>query len=224
MLHSSCEELNDVLPTLLSDEQRIQGLKETLIVSSDSASGRVSKVNGYFQDAAIKILLPKEVQDVTLALSFLGLGSVVNNLEEAMNRSAEVAAKQATPIFTGAITRMSIADAAGIIAGSDTAATNYLRLQTTTELTATYRPIVDSVMKLPLVAGISAAGAWNTLTTTYNFANPNNKINTDLTAHITNRALHGLYLKLGEQEKRIRNNPQEQVTEAIRRIFSDNTQ
>lgn len=216
---TACDQLKDIVPSL-TDAERVQGLKETLIVGTDTASTKISRVNGYFADQAIKILLPPEALRVRNTIASLpGGNALLDRLEQQLNRSAEEAAKRSLPIFTNAITSMSISDAAGIIAGADSAATNYLRRTTYQPLTNAYQPVVDSVLRQPLLFNTSAQDTWNGITSLYNAVPYVTPLNTNLAGYTTERALHGLFIKVRDQEKEIRQNPQKQVTEAIRKIF-----
>lgn len=225
----SCEEAEKVRQILASitDGDRTEGLRSLLKVSTDTSVSVLSRTNGYFADQAVKLLLPPEAQQLAQFAGQLGLQSQVDDFVLRMNRAAEAAATRATPIFTDAITNISFSDAAGIIAGTDTAATQYLRGQTYTRLGNEFRPEVQTVLGQPLVGSVSAADSWTSITGTYNtFANSvagqlagANPINTDLTAYVTDRALSGLFVKLRGHEQRIRQNPALRVTEQIRKIF-----
>lgn len=223
---SSCtdEEINSLLG--LTDGDRAAGLKSLLKVATDTSVVTVSKVNGYLGDNLIKIPFPNEAAFVENTLRQYGFGSVVDNFVLQLNRSAETAAVTATPIFVNAITGMSFRDAAGIIAGADTAATQYMRQNTYQPLYNAFTPKIDSVLQVPLVAGVSAASSWNTITTEYNrirsipiVGQGLPPINTNLAGYTTDKALRGLFIKLSGHEARVRKNPALQVTEEIRKIF-----
>src|SRR5271170_3510212 len=111
------------------------GLKEALTIGAQKSADRLSAVDGFFKDAAVKILLPPEAQKVEKTLRGMGMGQMVDNAILSMNRAAEDASKSAAPIFISAIKSMSIGDAIGILRGPDTAATIYLKKTTTPQLT-----------------------------------------------------------------------------------------
>ncbi|MDK9915815.1 DUF4197 domain-containing protein, partial [Klebsiella pneumoniae] len=124
-----------------------------------------------------------------------------------MNRAAEDAAKTAAPIFISVIKQMSITDAAGLLKGGDSAATKYLREKTTVQLTNAFRPVIEQSM-----AKTDATKYWNTLTTTYNKVPFVKKINTDLAAYVTEKALSGIFYQLALEEQQIRTNPVARTT------------
>src|SRR3954471_10402763 len=118
----------------LSTEDVVAGLKEALSVGARNSSEKLSAVDGFFANAAIKVLMPEEAKKVESTLRSIGMGSLVDKAILSMNRAAEDASKSAAPIFVDAITSMSIGDAFGILKGSDTAATSYLKGKTTVNL------------------------------------------------------------------------------------------
>ena len=111
----------------LSNDEIVRGLKEALSVGTNNASGKLSLVDGFFKDAAIKILMPEEAKKAEKKLRALGMGKMVDDAILSMNRAAEDASKSAAPIFINAVKGMSIGDAVGILRGGDFAATNYLK-------------------------------------------------------------------------------------------------
>src|SRR5215203_3211460 len=114
----------------LSTEEIVSGLKEALSVGATNSSGKLSVADGFFKDAAVKILMPEQVQKVEKKMRMLGMGKLVDNTILSMNRAAEDASKSAADIFIKSIKKMSISDALGILKGTDTAATGYLRKAT----------------------------------------------------------------------------------------------
>src|SRR5437868_11611621 len=125
----------------LTTDDVISGLKEALNNGVNNGTAKLSAVNGFFANAAVKILMPPEAEKVEKTLRSIGLGKEVDNAILSMNRAAEDAAKSAAPIFLSAIKQMSISDAWGILRGGDTAATAYLRKTTTVSLTNAFRPV-----------------------------------------------------------------------------------
>ena len=129
-----------------TDSKLAAGIKETLITGTDRASTQLS------QTGAFNLKLPAAAQPVADTLRQFGFGSYVDKLETAMNRGAEQAVAEATPVFKQAITNMSVNDALGIIRGGDTAATAYFRGETESSLRQRYQPIVeDNLKKLSLI-------------------------------------------------------------------------
>ena len=199
----------------LSNEEIISGLREALKVGSDNSTKKLSAVDGFFKDAAIKILMPAEAQKVEKSLRNLGMGKLVDNAILSMNRAAEDAAKQAAPIFWNAIKGMTIQDGVGILKGDDFAATNYLKGKTLTQLTEAFRPVIEASLKK-----VDATKYWNAVFSNYNkfSADP---VNPDLTAYVTEKAMAGIFYQVGLEEQKIRKDPMARTTDILKKVFAN---
>jgi hypothetical protein len=199
----------------LSTNEIASGLKEALNKGVETGTTKLSAVDGFFKDAAIKILLPPEAQKVEKTLRSAGLNKPVDDAILSMNRAAEDAAKSAAPIFLDAIKQMTINDAVGILKGNDSAATSYLRGKSTIALTQAFKPIISTSLDK-----VDATKYWNTVFTTYDklpFAT--NKVNPDLTAYVTDKALTGIFHEIALQEMQIRQNPAARTTDLLKKVF-----
>ncbi|MCF8359278.1 MAG: DUF4197 domain-containing protein [Prolixibacteraceae bacterium] len=230
----SCDVLLRVADTALNSDQPLttsevaMGLKEALKVGTDTAVVHLAKTNGYYLDNAIKIELPPETAEVVkYARKVPGLNTLIDDVVLQINRSAEDAAKQAAPVFKQAITSMTVADAWEILNGADTSATHYLRIKTYNELFELYRPVMKKSLDKEIVQGGSAQTTWKNLTGKWNgFANSLagkllkvDPVNVNLDEYVTHRALEGVFLKVGEEEKEIRTNVNARVTELLKKVF-----
>ncbi len=198
----------------LTNAEIISGLKEALKVGIDNGASQASAVNGFFGNAAIRILMPPEARKVEDALRTIGLGAEVDKFILALNRSAEDAARKSKPIFWSAITSMTISDAVGILNGPDTAATAYLRRTSGNELYKAFYPVVDSTLRLN-----RATNYYADIVNTYNRIPLVQKVNPDLKQYATNKAIDGLFHLVAEEEKKIRRDPVARVSEILRRVF-----
>jgi Protein of unknown function (DUF4197) len=199
----------------LSNDEIVSGLKEALNVGTNNASNKLSAVDGFFKDAAIKILMPEEAQKAEKKLRSLGMGKLVDDAILSMNRAAEDASKSAAPIFINAVKQMSIQDAVGILRGSDFAATNYLKNKTTASLTEAFRPVIEASLKK-----VNATKYWNTVFTTYNKFSAD-KINPDLSAYVTEKSLAGIFFQVGLEEQKIRKDPMARTTDILKKVFAN---
>ncbi len=199
----------------LSNGDIVAGLKEALEVGTTNTVDLTGKVNGYFENEAIKILLPQQLQSVDTALRMLGQGDKVDEFVLSMNRAAEKAAPGAKDIFWAAITSMTFDDARKILSGGDTAATEYFRAKTSETLTAAFRPIVTDSMK-----DVGVVQQYKQLQTTYQSIPFSSAIAVpDIETYVVSKALDGLFFVLGEQERKIRTNPAAQVTDILKKVF-----
>jgi len=197
----------------LSSGTVVDGLKEALNKGIENGTKQLSAVDGFFGNAALKILMPPEAQQVESSLRKVGLGNQVDEAILNMNRAAEDACKTAAPIFINAIKNMNISDAFGILRGGDRAATDYLQKNTNTELTNSFRPVIETALNK-----IDATKHWNTIFTNYNRFSFN-KVNPDLAAYVTEKALSGIFYQLALEEQKIRKDPAAQTTELLKKVF-----
>ncbi|MEO6844554.1 MAG: DUF4197 domain-containing protein [Ginsengibacter sp.] len=199
----------------LSSDQIVSGLKEALSLGAQKSGDKLSVTDGFFKDAAVKILLPKEVQDVEKKMRMFGMGKLVDNAELSMNRAAEDASKSAAPIFLSAIKQMTVTDALNILRGTDTAATGYLRKTTTPQLTSAFMPVIEVSLKKT-----DAAKYWNEVFTAYNRFS-SKKVDTDINSYVTGKALDGLFYYVAQEEVNIRKNPADRVTDILKTVFAN---
>ena len=198
-----------------SNKDIAAGLKEALQIGSANAVSLTGTTDGYFGNAAIKILMPEQLQSVEKGLRLLGQGEQIDAFVLGMNRAAEKAAPSAKSIFWDAITGMTFEDARKILAGGDTAATDYFRAKTGDALTAAFRPIVTDSMK-----DVGVVQQYKQLQSAYQsvpFASSLPSF--DLESYVVAKALDGLFLVLGEEERKIRKDPAAQVTTLLKQVF-----
>ncbi len=194
-------------------DQVVEGLKQALTIGTQNSTNRLSAVDGFFANAAIKILMPPEAKNVENTLRTFGLGSLVDKTVLSLNRAAEDASKSATPIFVNAIKQMTITDAIGILRGGDFAATNYFKQKTTAALTQAFQPVISSSLNK-----VSATKYWSDVFTAYNRFSTK-QVNTNLTAYTTQKAIDGIFYEVGLEEQKIRKDPAARVTDLLKTVF-----
>ena len=199
----------------LSSAEIVSGLKEALSLGAEKSGDKLSVKDGFFKDAAVKILLPKEVQEVESKMRMLGMGKLVDNAILSMNRAAEDASKAAAPIFISAIKQMTVTDALNILRGTDTAATGYLRKTTSIELTSSFKPVIEESLKK-----VDATKYWKDVFTTYNRFS-SKPVDTDISSYVTSKALNGIFHYVAQEEINIRKNPAGRVTDVLKKVFGN---
>src|SRR5207248_1767121 len=154
---------------------------------AQNSANKLSAVDGFFANAAIKVLMPPEAKKVENTLRGVGMGDLVDKAILSMNRAAEEASKSAAPIFVDAVKNMSFQDAMGILKGSDTVATGYLRGKTLPSHTTAFRQVIETALQKTDATKYwkSVFEAYNKLPTTFK------KINPDLSGYVTERSLSG---------------------------------
>lgn len=214
---TACDTLTQVMNSTtgggLTSQQITDGLKEALSIGTQNSANQLSAVDGFFANAAIKILMPPEAQNVEKTLRSVGMGSLIDNAILSMNRGAEEAAKTAAPIFLDAIKQMSITDAVGILKGGDFAATNYFKDKTTAALTASFSPVINSALEK-----VGATKYWGDVFNVYNKFS-SKPVNTDLGAYVTGKAIDGIFYEVSLEEQKIRKDPVARVTDLLKTVF-----
>ncbi len=198
----------------LTEKDATDGIREALVKGTGEAVKVVSNVDGYFKNPEIKIPFPEDAKVVESKLRAIGLGNKVDEVILTINRAAEDAAKEATPIFVSAIKSMTVKDAVNIVKGSDTAATSYLRQTSSPELKNKFQPIIRTSLDK-----VDATKYWTDLINTYNKIPMVKKMNPDLTAYVTGKAIDGLFVMVGKEEYKIRKDPKARTTELLRKVF-----
>lgn len=198
----------------LSEPTVVAGLKEALRVGTKRTVAATSQKDGYFGNPLIRIALPDELDAMAQGLRAVGFGGKVDELELAMNRAAEQAAGEATPVFLDAIASMSFDDAYGILKGDDRAATNYFEGRTRGTLAQRFEPIVDDSMRR-----VGLVRLWDALLARVAALPLVSKPAFDLNVYVTDRALTGLFAVLAQEEARIRADPAARTTELLRKVF-----
>jgi hypothetical protein len=198
----------------LSETKIVDGLKEALQIGTGKAVASVSQTGGFWDNPKIRIPLPGSVEKEKSILGAAGYGPQLDQFEMSMNRAAEKAAPEAKGIFLDAIKQMNISDAQKILNGGDNAATLYFKDKTFGRLSEIFKPAVHDSMaqvgvtrqyqeldqqmqSLPFVGGMS-----------FNLDN-----------YVTKGALDGLFYMVGQEEKKIRENPAARVTDLLKQVF-----
>ncbi len=199
----------------LTNEDVGNALKEALVKGISGGADDASREDGFFKNELIRIALPEEFRQVEGTMRKLGLGAEVDKVLLAINRGAENAATEAKPIFINAIRQLTIQDAFSILKGQPDAATTYLRTTTSDQLTTLFQPKVQESLNQ-----VGATRYYTDLVKAYNAIPTTKKLNPDLNAYVTEKALDGLFLLIAEEEKNIRENPLERTTALMKRVFA----
>jgi len=202
--------------TGLTEKDAAAGIREALEKGTDNSVKLVSVVDGYWGNPEIKIPFPPETKDMETKLRAIGLGKKVDEFNLSMNRAAEKAANEAKPIFIAAIKGMTITDAINIVRGPDNAATMYLQRTTTPELTMKFQPVIRESLE-----AVDATRYWSDLINVYNKIPFVKKMNPDLAAYVTEKAIDGLFVMIAKEELNIRKDPVARTTELLRKVFGN---
>ena len=202
-------------PSGLSEAKIGSGLKEALKVGTENTVKLTGRVDGYYKNQALKIVMPENLQALEKGLRLVGYGPQVDELILSMNRAAEQAVPHAKKIFWDAIGEMTFDDARKILNGDDTSATEYFRIKTTDKLAEAFRPMVDQAMN-----EVGVTRQYKSLVA-QSQAIPFVKSEAlDIDQYVVTKALDGLFYVLGEEERKIRRNPGARVTDLLKEVFA----
>lgn len=197
------------------DKEKIAaGLKEALQIGTDNTVKQTGQVDGFFKNPSIKILLPDQMQKVEKVLRKMGLGTQVDQFVLSLNRAAERAAPAAKEIFWDAIKNMTFEDAVTIFKGKDTAATDYFKNETSEKLKTAFLPAVSKATD-----EADATRIYKKLTLEVKKVKFLKMEPIDIDDYIVTKTLNGLFYCLGEEEKKIREDPAARVTELLKEVF-----
>jgi len=233
---STCGTLDSIVSTggsggvlTPSTEQMVSALREALKKGAENAGAELSIAGAFNNNLERRIPLPPEAQPILTNVSRIPGGQQqIDDLLLRVNTAAENASKKVAPIFGDAITSMNISDAANILKGSNTAATEYLEKTTTDPLKAAFRPELNAALSEPIVAGISARQAWETLVTNYNTVanSPAGRlgnmqpVNADINEFVLGKALTAVFTQMAGVEKNIRADPAQFLSDAAITVFN----
>lgn len=217
---SGCAELQQIAnqyPTLgtVGGLDIAAGLKEALNNGITKQVSKLTAVDGFYRNEAVKILLPEELKKVDAGLRSIGLSSLADEGLKVLNRAAEDAVKEATPIFVGAVKNMTFADAKTILLGNNTAATNYLENSTSTALYAKFNPVIKNSF-----SKVGADKVWTNIITKYNSIPLVRKVNPDLNDYVTNQALNGVFKMIAVEELNIRTSIAARTSPLLLSVFA----
>ncbi len=216
---TACAELQDVIGQLpqggISNEEIASGLRQSLNFGIDKQVTKLTQTDGFYKNELVKIFLPEELQKVDKALRDIGLDNLADEGIKALNRAAEDAVKEATPIFVNAVRDITFTDVKNILLGNDDAATQYLTEKTQTALYNKFQPVIQSSF-----SKVGADQIWTNLINKYNSIPFTNNINPDLTDYVTGEALKGVYTMIAVEEKEIRTKISSRTTDLLKKVFA----
>ncbi|WP_338375204.1 DUF4197 domain-containing protein [uncultured Flavobacterium sp.] len=218
---TGCAELQQVVDQLpqgtvgLNQLDIANGLKEALDNGIDKQVTKLTATDGFFKNEAVKILLPDELKTVDTKLRQIGLSSLADEGLKVLNRAAEDAVKEATPIFVDAVKNMTFTDAKNILMGNNVAATTYLETSTSNALYAKFNPVIKNSF-----SKVGADKVWTNIITKYNSIPFVTKVNPDLTDYTTNKAMEGVFKMIAVEEQNIRTNLSSRTSDLLKKVFA----
>ncbi|MET2985661.1 DUF4197 domain-containing protein [Aureibaculum conchae] len=216
---SSCAELQQVVNELpngtLTNADIASGLRQALDKGIDEQVKKLTLEDGFYKNDLVKIGLPNELKKVDKALRDIGLSKLADEGVKILNRAAEDAVSEATPIFVDAVKGITFTDTKNILLGEDNAATEFLKSGTSDALYNKFEPVIKTSFDK-----VGADKIWSDLINKYNTIPFVKKVNPDLTNYVTQEALNGVYTMIAVEEKEIRTKISSRTTAILQKVFA----
>ena len=209
------KDLSEKKNNSISEKEVSKGLKEALTIGVTKSCKKASNLNGFLKNELIKIKFPEEAKKVKKSLKKIGFEDQINEFITSMNRAAEDAAKEASNILLKAIKEMSIRDAVTILNGEDNAATNYLYTVSSEDFKKAFKPIIHKS-----ISNNQVAKNWKNVIKIYNKIPMTESINPDIESYVLEKTIKGIFTLIAIEEKKIRENPENRVTELLQKVFN----
>jgi hypothetical protein len=201
------------LRSSLSSSDAAAGIKTALQRGAEAAVDLLSRTDGFWGNERVRIPLPDWLTKAEGLFSIIGQKQDLDDLHLSVNRAAEQAVPQARQLLVGAVKSMSVQDAKGILTGGDNSATQYFERKTRAPLAGRFLPIVTQVTRKSGLAqrydGIAQTAQSLGLV----------KEDASIEHHVTNKALDGLFLMIGDEEKKIRADPAATGSAILKKVF-----
>ena len=215
----SCAQLQQVVKNLPQVQQTptvdiASGLREALTTGIDKQVSKLTQKDGFFKNELVRIGLPEDLRKVDKALRKIGLSSLADEGLKALNRAAENAVNEATPVFISAVKDIKFDDAKTILLGKNSAATEYLTTKTETALYQKFNPVIKQSF-----SKVGADKIWANLINKYNTIPFTKSVNADLTDYVTTEALKGVYKMIAIEEEEIRTKLSSRTTTLLQQVF-----
>ena len=199
----------------LTDGDIAGALKDALTIGSSNVVTQLSAPGGFNSDPKIHVPLPESLTTVQETMNKFGMGSSLNNLELKLNEAAEAATEKAKPLFVDAIKQLTWEDVKNILNGPDDAATQYFKGKMSTPLSAEMKPIVDESLNQ-----VGAIKSYNNVMGKYKSLPLVPDVQADLSQHVLDKGIEGIFYYLALEEGKIRNDPAKRTTELLKKVFA----
>ncbi|WP_298835534.1 DUF4197 domain-containing protein [uncultured Piscinibacter sp.] len=198
----------------LGETDAAAGVRAALRTGAVSAVGLLGRTDGFLGNPKVRIPLPGFLEDAAQFLRATGQGRRVDELVTAMNRAAEAAVPEAKPLLINAVKSMSVEDAREVITGGDDSVTQFFAAKTRAPLSEKFLPIVTRATER-----VSLAAKYNAVAGKALSFGLVRKEEANVQQYVTGKALDGLYLMIGEEERKIRQNPAAAGSAILRKVF-----
>lgn len=208
------EESSSSVVSELSNADISSAFKEALRIGSENVVNQLGTADGFNADSLIHIPLPDELQKIKSVLGKIGMSHVADDLELKLNRAAEAATPKAKALFLDSIQKMTFDDVKKIYKGPENSATQYFQGKMTPALSKEMEPIVNKSM-----SEVGAVQAYDKLLGEYKDLPFVPDVKADLTKHVIEKGMDGIFYYLAQEEAAIRKDPVKQTTDLLQKVF-----
>jgi hypothetical protein len=198
----------------LSSAEASQGLKTALEKGAVAAVSVLGRPDGFLSNPKVRIPLPGFLADAAKLLRALGQGQRIDELVTAMNRAAEAAVPMARDMLVSAVKSMNVSDAKKILTGGETSVTAFFAEKTRAPLAVKFLPVVTKATEK-----VGLAEKYNRVAAKAAGMGLVKKDDANLQHYVTGKTLDGLYLMIGEEERRIRQDPIGTGSAVLKKVF-----
>ncbi len=198
----------------LSESDAASGIRVALERGATAAVSLLGKTDGFLGNPKVRIPLPSFLNDAAKLLRATGQQKRLDALETAMNRAAEAAVPEARLLLVSAVKAMSVEDAKRVITGGDDSVTRFFAGKTREALGVKFLPIVTKATER-----VSLVDKYNSVASRASRLGFLKQQDASVQAYVTEKALDGLYLMIGEEEKKIRANPVATGSAILKKVF-----
>lgn len=198
----------------LTNAEASQGLKTALEKGALAAVSLLGKPDGFMSNPKVRIPLPGYLEDAAKLMKTLGQGRRVEELVTAMNRAAEAAVPMAKDLLVNAVKSMTVTDAKQILTGGDTSVTKFFADKTRSPLGARFLPVVTQA-----TAKVGLAAKYNQVAGKVASMGLLKKEDANIEQYVTGKTLDGLYLMIGEEERKTRQDPVSTGSALLKKVF-----
>ena len=198
----------------ISNQDASTGLKTALEKGALVAVALLGKTDGFFGNDKVRIALPGYLQDASKLMKTLGQGKRIDELLLSINRAAEAAVPMGKDLLVGAVRSMSVTDAKNILTGGDTSVTNFFTEKTRSPLGVKFLPVVTKATQK-----VGLANKYNEFAGKAAGFGLVKKEDANIEQYVTGKTLDGLYLIIGEEEKKIRRDPVGTGSAILKKVF-----
>ncbi|MCU4676687.1 DUF4197 domain-containing protein [Catenovulum sp. 2E275] len=211
---SDSDNASEATKSNLGAQEITEAFKQALKIGSEKVIAQLGETDGFYADPKIHIPLPTELEKAKMILSKVGMANLADDLELKLNRAAEAATPQAKALFVAAIQDMSFSDVRAIYEGEKDSATQYFKQKMSDKLSVQMKPIVDQS-----IAEVGAIQALDKLLGEYKDIPFVSKVKTDISSHVIDKGIEGIFYYIAQEEAAIRENPSEQTTALLKKVF-----